>query len=396
VWPVTLWVEGDSGSALGWVRRPGEVIRRLALLAGATAGQIDAANLAALDAAVPRNLSLYLADQASAREIIGAIAASANAMAYIGLDGQLRVTRAAIGSPVLALSTEGDAAGQVETAELSEIGMPFWRLQMEADRTWRVHGAGEYADVGDAVPTLRAFAAQRVVADHTGAILSGQLPRVVQAVRQRGDLDVSASTSWSVSTENVTATVSASGRVTISAVTTTGWVDVTGERDGVGLTERIAVIVDQLPPPSSGSGGGTSASDSTIATVDSATYGTVHAGPLTVRTGTAGEVACSAPLDFVAEATAPTGSYGLRGKWQWRGPLGTWADIAAEISESATSVVIFIPADSAYEATGGFLSVAQTKTGLTPATDYEFQLLLRTPSGTKPRYPSGTASAVGS
>lgn len=143
--PMTLLVQGDEGGPAGWVRTPGAVIRRLALLAGARADQIDTDSLAALDAAVPYPISLYIAAQRRVGDAIAEVAASCNAMAMIGPHGKLMVTRAAIGAPVITVATDGSAEPQAMAAELLEQGAPWWRLQMEADRCWRPHSYGEIA-----------------------------------------------------------------------------------------------------------------------------------------------------------------------------------------------------------------------------------------------------------
>jgi hypothetical protein len=144
---VTFLAQGDSGSALGWVRTPGQVIRRIALVAGATAGQINATSLAALDTAVPFNISRHLRDQTTAREVIQSIAASCNASAGVSHMGTLFVARTVIGSPTLTLRADGAALPPVASVELLEQSAPFWRVALDAVRTERVHSAGEYADL---------------------------------------------------------------------------------------------------------------------------------------------------------------------------------------------------------------------------------------------------------
>ncbi len=414
--PLTLIVEGDNGSADGWVRRPGALIKRIALLAGASAGQLDLTNLAALDTAAPYNLSLYVTAQATARELIARVAASVNGLAMVNLLGRLQVILPQIGTPALTLAADGTAEPQVTSLELLETGAPWWRTQMAGDTCWRVHADGEFYDAGAAewdkisgagkpddnadvtavaVPSLSVPAATTVNADFAGTVLAGQLPRSLQATRKRGDTDVSATTSWSIATQGCTATISSAGLVQITACANTGWIDVTSDRDGVTLSQRITVTKQLGSPPSAGGGGATTASDSSFALIDSASYGTVHGGPMTVRAGSAGQVALTAPLGFAADPDA-VGSYGLRGKWQWRPVGGTWADVASEISELLADVV-FDPenGDPIYSLNSGYIEVTQTKTGLTNGTDYEFRLLLRNPSGTTVRsITSGTATAV--
>lgn len=155
--PLTLIVNGDVFGTDGLIRRPGQFIRWAAARVGATADQLDLDNLAALDAAAPFNLSLYIAAQTTARELISRIAASVNGLARVNLLGKLQVILPAIGTPVMTLAADGTALPQVTSLELLEMGAPWWRLQMAGDICWRVHGAGEYyeppaGDIGPAGP----------------------------------------------------------------------------------------------------------------------------------------------------------------------------------------------------------------------------------------------------
>jgi hypothetical protein len=428
VGPISCHVEGDNSGADGWARTPGKVIKRLAVLAGAASGQIDATNLAALDSAVNRNLSIARSAQATVRELIGAVAASCNGIAMIDLLGKLRVVRPSLSSPVLTLAADGSAIPQIMDPELLEQGAPFWRVQMEAERAWRVHSSGEfnrldYADLANpptdladinategtklagieagadvtagAVPTLSVPPSTTFNADFTGVIPSTAFPRSLTARRQRGNTDVSGSTTWTVATGGCTATIT-DGVVSITAVAASGFVDVISNRDGVELVGRIIVTKVVAAPPSSGGGGGGSASDSSIADVVSASYGTVHAGPMTVTAAAGGVVTLSAALEFDTTQASPAGTFGLYGKWQWRIVGGSWADVASEIAETIGVEVVDEGGGIFVSYFPGAISVAMSKTGLTPATDYEFQLLLRNPTGTRARYVTGTASAVAS
>ncbi|API58274.1 hypothetical protein BSL82_02275 [Tardibacter chloracetimidivorans] len=153
---LSYMVEGDSGGSGGFVRTPGAVIKRLAEIAGASAGQIDSASLTALDTAVPRNLSRYFGEQTTPRDAIGEIAGSANAVAGVSLMGKLFACRVMLSnSASLTLKTDGSAlpiAG--EPAQL-EVAPPFWRMQMKGTRTARIHAYSEIAvtatlqDLGD-------------------------------------------------------------------------------------------------------------------------------------------------------------------------------------------------------------------------------------------------------
>lgn len=148
---LTAHCEGDSGSAYGWVRKPGAVISRLASIAGATGGQIDSASMTTLDTTVPYNLSLSIQAQTSARDIIQKIAASANASAGVSWLGKLYAAPVGIGASALTLKTDGSTLPPVAAVESLGTAAPYWRMQMAAAITWRVHSASEIAFTADLV-----------------------------------------------------------------------------------------------------------------------------------------------------------------------------------------------------------------------------------------------------
>jgi hypothetical protein len=488
-------MQGDSGSALGWVRTPGQVIRRIALIAGASAGQIDATSLAALDTACPYNISLFLRDQATARDVIQSIAASCNAAAGVSWLGKLFVARTAIGSPALTLSADGATLPPVANVEMLESSAPFWRTALEGARTWRVHSAGEFETLTDAaysdgtsldslrpatpgatrnvvtysasppgspvdgdlwvdtsgafavfnlrsggvwvtganalsayntlsgkpvalsdinttessklagieagadvtataVPSLSVPPLVTVNYDFTGTAVSGALPATLRAIRKRGDTDVSASTTWSLTGSGFTASISSDGEITITDTTASGTMTVVSERDGVTLSQDVAINRVIGAAPSAGGSGGTSASDSSIDSIASNSYGAAIAGMLTVKTGSAGQIDLTAPLTITRGATAPAGTFGVRLKWQWRIVGGSYADAASEVSET-TALVVTDEGGGFYTVEDGSVTCNATVTGLAATTDYEVQLLGRTSSGSTSRGMIGTATAVG-
>jgi hypothetical protein len=292
--------------------------------------------------------------------------------------------------------------GEIATILLVDdiAGLGDLATQDEVDFGTQVTGPGKPEDNADvtanAVPSLSVPSATTINADFTGAVLSGQLPRTLQAIRKRGDTDVSATTTWSVATQGCSATINTSGLVEITACTSSGWVDVISDRDAVELRQRITVNRVLGSPPATGGGGATAASDPSIGNVTSTSYAAEQGGPLTVRAGSAGQVALTAPLSFSTDTTEGAGTFGLRGKWQWRPVGGTWADVAAEVSETFSDEV-FDEFGVVYSIGSGFIEVNQTKTGLTSGTDYEFRLLLRLPTGTATRFIfDGVATAVAS
>ncbi|WP_380873589.1 hypothetical protein ACFB49_42470 [Sphingomonas sp. DBB INV C78] len=141
---ISFLVKGDKAGPNGWARKPGQLIRRLALLAGGT-GKIDDASLNALDAARPYNVSLYAGAQATARELIQSIAASVNAVAGVTWMGKLFVAPVGIGAPSLTYQADGSALPPVAKVDQLEMAAPWWKLAIEAERTETVHGMGDVA-----------------------------------------------------------------------------------------------------------------------------------------------------------------------------------------------------------------------------------------------------------
>jgi len=184
---LSYMLRGDNGGPDGWARLPGELIRRVALLAGG-AGRIDDASLDALDARCSWPLSIMVTEQTTARDLIQRIAASINAVAGVSWLGQLFVAPVGLfptGAALLRVTEAGDfrvteagdqritEAGEegafdfmpdgsalppVATIRQVEVGAPWWRNEIEAERTWSVHSYDEVAftaplvDMGDYAP----------------------------------------------------------------------------------------------------------------------------------------------------------------------------------------------------------------------------------------------------
>lgn len=223
------------------------------------------------------------------------------------------------------------------------------------------------------VPRLEGPNSTVVEASFTGAVLSGQLPRLLTVRRWEGDTDVSALSSWSLVATGCTATVSA-GVVTITAVTATGSITVTSVKDGLSLSHQIGVVRNLAAPPATGGGGATTAVDTTIDPTSSATLVTC-AGPLTVRAGAAGLVGISAGLSYT---TSSAGISAAAGRVRYRalpGGAWTWASGAEISAERAASGSPFEPEEGYIDLIGGVI-------GLTSGTDYEFELQLRRATGT--------------
>jgi len=139
-------VEGDYAGDDGWVRLPGAVIKRIAALAGA-AGRVNDASLAVLDAARPWPISLYLSgSQVTPRDLIQRIAASVNAVAGLDWLGRLFVVPVDFGLFATAeLRSDGTTLPPVGDVSQAGSGAPWWRIAIESERAWTVHGPADVA-----------------------------------------------------------------------------------------------------------------------------------------------------------------------------------------------------------------------------------------------------------
>jgi hypothetical protein len=152
---VSFLVRGDKAGPDGWVRTPGKISRRIALLSGGT-GKIDDASLNALDASRPDNCSLLVPAQTNARAVLQEFAASVNAVAGVTHLGKLFIAAVSIGAPVLTLQADGSAFPIVASVDQVPGGAPFWRIALSAERTWDVHAPGDYVSI-DAFPGTIGF-----------------------------------------------------------------------------------------------------------------------------------------------------------------------------------------------------------------------------------------------
>ena len=284
------------------------------------------------------------------------------------------------------------------TAYTALTGRPVALADINTTESTKLAGIAAGADVTSAnVPTISGPASTEILCDYTGAALAGQLPRDVLITRAKGGTDVTATTAWTATfPATVAGTIgAATGDVNITALTGGGTIAVVGTRDGVPLAFSLGVKKTNAAPPVTGGSGATSASTSTIAATSSASYGGAAAGPLTITVGASLTATLSAPLSFSAANASPAGSgFGLIGKWQWRASGGTFADVATEVSQSATDRVVDEGGGSFVADGTGALTVNTSKSGLTSGAVYDFQLLLRTGGTqlTRVRYPAGTAS----
>lgn len=141
---ISFLMKGDNAGTDGWARKPGQLMRRLAILSGGT-GKINDTSLNALDTARPYNLSLYIDGQTTARSEVQALAASVNAVAGVSWTGQLFAAPVAIGSPSLTLAADGSALPPVAAVSQIAASVPWQRLAIGAARSWVVHALSDVA-----------------------------------------------------------------------------------------------------------------------------------------------------------------------------------------------------------------------------------------------------------
>lgn len=141
---ISFLVSGDAAGPDGWARKPGQIVRRLALLSGGV-DKIDDASLDAIDVARPYDISLYLDEQATARDKVQGIAASVNAVAGVSWLGKLFIAPVEIGSPALTLAADGSSLPPVASVEQIDIAAPYAKLAITAERAWTVHALADVA-----------------------------------------------------------------------------------------------------------------------------------------------------------------------------------------------------------------------------------------------------------
>lgn len=139
-------------------------LRWLQTHAGITAGRIDSGSFTVLDATLTTLLghapavSYYTQSQVQVLDRLQALMASCNAVPLIGPNGKIMVTRAISASPAaLTLNRKGGTPRVTDWRAL-DGPEPWWRIKMEAAKTWRVHQLSEIdyeddiVDLGDYVP----------------------------------------------------------------------------------------------------------------------------------------------------------------------------------------------------------------------------------------------------
>lgn len=192
---------------------------------------------------------------------------------------------------------------------------------------------------------------------------------------------------WTVNPpEGVTCTINAStGVLTVTGMTTTdALIPITFTYGNIVRATYIK-IERKDDPPTNPTNGGTTGTSGTVANTSTlgSTAGTAYnftsavSATLSVIVGAAGKVQCSTNLAFKRLTTTDSGVTGTRGKWQWRVPGGTWADISLEVSSTQNASTTVNSGDPTLNLSGSInvSGTAGLKTGLTPGSTYEFRFV---------------------
>lgn len=139
-------------------RTVAQIIKQLALNAGLSAGEISAADVAALDAAAPQVVGIWLSDESGFAQAMDMVAASVGA--YYGFDagGVLRMGQITTpsGTPVLTLY-DYDILSGFERRPPRDNGIPVWRVVLGHTKIWTT----QPSDLAGAVTTAtRAYLAE--------------------------------------------------------------------------------------------------------------------------------------------------------------------------------------------------------------------------------------------
>ncbi len=124
--------------------KPGSLISRAAIThARAPADVIDAASMAALDAAVPYPIHYWTAGQRNVDDLIQAVARAANATAVVTFQGKLQVIRNVSTAPVATLDRSGGQIPRVIGWQTTSPIAPYWQIKFQAERPAAVLALGD-------------------------------------------------------------------------------------------------------------------------------------------------------------------------------------------------------------------------------------------------------------
>jgi hypothetical protein len=246
-----------------------------------------------------------------------------------------------------------------------------------------------------------------VQAKSGGTFETGVLPKMI-ALNLRNSLgtNLTATATWGVTVAGGSATatipVDAGNAVlTVSALGAKTTFVVTASIGGV-VVDTFTHVMDRIVATGAAGGTGTTGGTSNNASIggseDSSSYdGSVIAGPMRVKAGSGGQIACTAAYAFDCTNDLIDLSVHAFAKWQWSTVGGVMADIDAE-AQSTTPASVEKDGNTYYRSPGEGSSAA-TKTGLTNGVEYDVRLVARVAEASRTLIFSnggGNAQAVGS
>jgi len=143
--------EGANAAA----RTAAQILRRMAIATGLTAGEISAGDVTALDALNSSVVGIVVDGDSTGQAAMDLVAASVGA--WYGFDGagmlRMGVLSAPAGAPVLELF-EFDIGAEIERRPARDNGIPAWRVVVNYARNWTVQDS----DIaGSVTPARRGF-----------------------------------------------------------------------------------------------------------------------------------------------------------------------------------------------------------------------------------------------
>lgn len=145
---ITADVKGDNVG--GFHQSTAQIIERLCDLAAVDAARIDAASLAAFETAVPYPINIYLTTPNRLIDLIQQLCLPCNAHAALSWAGTLQITRFdGVGTASLTLDAQGRSLPAVLSNEELTVSPPWWRIEMQAEKNWRVQNKDEIATFGE-------------------------------------------------------------------------------------------------------------------------------------------------------------------------------------------------------------------------------------------------------
>lgn len=419
-------VSGDNGG--GYVRKPGEMIARIAEIAG---GSVSEVSLAKLDAALPFNQVRSEAQQTTARQIIQEIADGIGATAGVSFLGELYAQPLVIDAGTdRMLASDGTSEHAVSQVSVESIGAPFWRIATNAEPTFVVFGQDEIATQyvlrgeyeadreyrlddavftsdgrtfvyindtptsGNAPPaypdTSNTYWRIEGVADNTAGsqinfapvtefsiqanaegVTTTDLPVTRTIKLQRGGVDLASGVTYSIAsaTAGLTATIGSSdGVLSLSQASVSGEIKVNAVFGGSTYTQIVPVRRTKASPPIGGEAGSTSFTDTVLVNVNSATPVKVTDDGVLVQSDSSGRI-----------------EFTLFGQYQGDGEM----ELQPKYSTDNVTFLNAGPSQLGSEAVSdpnnteiGNIGLSYTQTGLSADTDYYVALFANRTAGT--------------